>query len=326
MDNRSKVIECIRGEVVGPSRWHAEPHIANFNGRIFSDDIPFRQGGLAWRPEASGNVQEVLYFDRETPHRKYGAGLLHPGHFQYSANTGSNEEDPAAVAAANVTDFGSDSEIGDEVVQDSEPNRISSRHSDGDGEGEDFEVSNADVRCQTTMGISFCAHLPDQSSIRINLPHEIRSFWQEENSAALQTNGRYESCQREWISDDEETRTAGMWRRYPAVPVDCHVVFNASEFRQGRTLRTNVDMPEGSPIQLSIELFPRRVDSRENVWLVTVVLRNTTPLQNAREPKESILYQSYFECVVNGGELVPYPESTRPVEQMDTEERALRFL
>src|SRR6266852_2177834 len=78
MSERSNLIAWIRGELVGPSRYLVEPPAIDFHGPEFVDPDPQRRGALAWRPAEGDDIQEVLYYERETPHRKYGVGLLHP--------------------------------------------------------------------------------------------------------------------------------------------------------------------------------------------------------------------------------------------------------
>src|SRR5882672_3614391 len=79
MSERSEMIEWIRGELVGPSRLLADAAVIEFTNGEFVDPVALRRGPLAWRPEPEAALEEILYFERESPHRKYGAGLLHPG-------------------------------------------------------------------------------------------------------------------------------------------------------------------------------------------------------------------------------------------------------
>src|SRR5215471_16625963 len=79
MIERSKLIEWTRGELVGPSRPLQAPALIEFQDMDFLDPVALRSGPLAWRPSPDAEAQEVLYFQRETPHRKYGTGVLHPG-------------------------------------------------------------------------------------------------------------------------------------------------------------------------------------------------------------------------------------------------------
>jgi hypothetical protein len=79
MSERSELITWIRGEIVGPSPFLKQPLVAEFTNGEFVDTEPKRRGPVAWRPAPDADLEEILYYDRETPHRKYGAGLLHPG-------------------------------------------------------------------------------------------------------------------------------------------------------------------------------------------------------------------------------------------------------
>lgn len=86
-------------------------------------------------------------------------------------------------------------------------------------------------------------------------------------------------------------------------------------------------MSEGSPLKLCVDLFPRMVGKEaDNVWLVTVVLRNITELAEHIDPKEATLYQSYFEVVMESGSIKSYPESQRPFDELDEDEKSLALL
>src|SRR5262245_7660421 len=95
MSDRSELIAWIRGEIVGPGRWLSQPPVAEFHNEQFADPTAMRRGPLSWQPPSS-DLQEVLYYDRESPHRKYGAGLLHPA-AAYAVNA-------ADVIAVQATD------------------------------------------------------------------------------------------------------------------------------------------------------------------------------------------------------------------------------
>jgi hypothetical protein len=116
-----------------------------------------------------------------------------------------------------------------------------------------------------------------------------------------------------------------MWRRYPAVVPDCEIAIACNELSHGRTIRRDIEMPQGSPLQLRVEIFPR-YRQIENVWLLTVVLRNSATAEAAQGAHESVLYQSYFEVLPKKGHFRKYPESRRPFDQLDTEEQSLALL
>src|SRR2546423_12991235 len=98
MIERSEMIAWIRGELVGPARWLADPEIIEFVNGEFEDQTSLRRGPLAWRRDPTADPQEVLYYDRESPYRKYGAGLLHP------LGTDRNPVTPADQIAVEATD------------------------------------------------------------------------------------------------------------------------------------------------------------------------------------------------------------------------------
>ena len=83
MNERSEMIECIRGEIVGPARILKEPSIVDFVDSDFRHDSQWPNGPIVWKPGPEDDLQEVLYFDRESPFRKYGTGLLYPEGFNY---------------------------------------------------------------------------------------------------------------------------------------------------------------------------------------------------------------------------------------------------
>lgn len=323
MSERSEMIAWMRGEIIGPSRPLAELALIEFRDKEFTDLVPLRHGPLAWRHDPAAEPQEVLYFERESPHRKYGAGLLHPA----GALFASAAPDQAAAEATDTVGAEADS---DAVPAAATENADESDH-DGSGEADvpptsdesdDFEVTSPDVRRPSTMGLSFCARFDPQGRLVIRLPRTRRFAWQDSNDAAFGLNGRYEECTRRWTDQNGAAKNAPVWRRWTAVEADCEVAFERSDLVSGRKSFKDVPMPEGSPLALRVDVFPRH-QTQDDIWLLTVVLRNTTQGGN---PRESVLYQSYFEAAVEKGELKKYPESQRPFNQLDPEEQSLALL
>ena len=83
----------------------------------------------------------------------------------------------------------------------------------------------------------------------------------------------------------------------PAVLPDTAIAIEGSDLIAGQVLHRDVTMPEGSPLALRVDVFPRRIRNQNGVWLLTVVLRNTSQPTPGREPREAALYQTYFEVV-----------------------------
>jgi hypothetical protein len=319
--DRARMIAAVRAEVVGPALPLAEPTVVSFADRQFNDPLPGRRGSIVWKPRPDSAVEEVLYYDRETPHRKYGAGLLHP---QMTAQV----VDPA-VAAATVTDtVGVDTEEpeledhqdgGDDVADDDDDEDESSVGV------EDFDVTSPDVRHPSSLGISCCVVVPADGAVVITLPNHTRFNWQPDDVAPVQVNGRYEHCKRSWTDEKGVARETPVWRRQTASPADCAVRISGGELAHGAVIRKSVPALPESPIRLRVDVFPRRIKGSSDAWLLTIVLRNVTPTAE-QSPKESILYQAYFDVTVEGGSFSSYPESERPFSQLDEEEQSLVLL
>lgn len=331
MTERSQMIEWIRGEMVGPSRPLTDPDLAVFNNRDFTDLVPLRRGPLAWRPAPDATIQEVLYYERESPQRKYGMGLLHAPVLPTSIQTSSQAAEEASRTTDRIgADLGADEETdeagGIETEEKDELEDSDSATSNRPDSSDEFEVTSPDVKHPSTIGISLCVRLDEEGAISVRLPL-VRNFsWQPENTPPFQLNGRYEACTRRWTDQNGLVKTGPVWRRRPAVLPDAGVTINARELIHGRVVRKNVIMPQGSPIALSVEIFPRRLQVQQNAWLLTIVLRNMTDPATVQNQHESILCQTFFDVSVSDGCFEKYPESHRPFNQLDAEEQSLALL
>lgn len=324
MKERSELIGWVRSEVAGPSTPLSTPRIIEFNQqKEFHDPEPNRRGPLAWRPAPDAAPEEVLYYDRENPYRRYGAGLLHP------AGSDARSQDAAAAVATDT--LGTDRDLlaedgppageqGDDAAEDAAFDAAATP----DAASDEFEVTSPDVRYPSTLGVTFCVRLEDGGQIAIRLPRERRFIWQSDDSAPFALNGRYEKGTRCW-NDEKGPHTAPVWRRLPALAADTQVLISRHELFSGKKVSRNLPVMPGSPLALRIEAFPRKVRHATDTWLITVVLRNVTPASHA-ESKEAVLYQSYFDVSVSGGALERYPESERPFEKLDEEEQSLALL
>lgn len=323
MSDRSYMIEGLRGEIVGPARPISEPEVASFEDKEFVDERANRRGPLVWQPVPGEALEEVLYFNRESPHRKYGAGLLHPGG-AFTAVT-SVTATPDEVALKTTDTIGAEFDE-DEVDTVNDSTGTTDEFADPDSPEalDDFEVTSQDVRNPSTIGISFCVQLCAEGKVIIRLPQTRRFTWQEETCSPFPLNGRYESCKRRWKDERGQSQEGQMWRRNTAVLPDCAIVIPRSELTHGKVIRRDVVMPEDSPLRLRVEVFPRY--RSDDVWLLTVVLRNSTTSDVAQGAHESVLYQSYFEVSLVEGSIWKYPESQRPFNQLDSEEQSLALL
>lgn len=324
MTERSQMIEWIRSEMVGPARPLSDPELAAFIERDFTDIVSMRRGPLAWQPTPDASIQEVLYYDRESPHRKYGIGLLHAPVLPPPAPSASPIPNQAIPQTPDTLGAELEPEELDELP-DNEAQATTDDNGDPD-QTEDFEVTSPDVRHPSTIGISFCVQLDAHGSVVVRLPQSRSFFWQPEDTPQFQLNGRYEPCTRRWTDENGVEKNSPIWRRKPAVLPDTEVAIDRAELVHGHVVRKDLTMPQGSPIALRIEFFPRRLQSEENVWLLTVILRNSTDPAQVQNQHESILFQSLFEVAVSEGRFEKYPESRRPFNQLDVEEQSLALL
>lgn len=320
MSERSELIEWIRGEIVGPSRLLTDASVIEFSNGEFADSVALRRGPLAWRPDPDSALEEILYYERESPHRKYGAGLLHPG---AASTTPATKPDDVALHATDT--IGAETSADEAFVADQADE---SEEDEGAGSFEaadDFEVSSPDIRHPSTIGVSFCARLDDDGRIVVRLPQHRRFPWQDASSPAFAVNGRYERCKRRYTDDHGRDQETPIWRRHPAMLPDSQIIINRTDLVARHAVPFDVIMPEGSPISLRVEVFPRYREV-DDVWLLTVVLRNSTQTDRANEPHASVLYQTYFEIEAERGRIEKYPESQRPFDQLDQEEQSLALL
>jgi hypothetical protein len=320
MNERRTLIEWVRGEIVGPSNF-GNPGVAGFVDRVFKDPVAKRKGRLAWKPRPDGPLEEVLYFEGESPNRKYGAGLLHP---QEEA-----PQSPSDMAAAATDTQGVDASDRDER-EDSQPDADDYAEEAGEtaagSASDDFEVCGESTRKPSTMGISFCVELAADASLEVHLPSLQKFSWQLPDDPPLAVNGRYEKCSRHWINDSGQERRDPVWRRLPALGNGVTVAFQAAELCHGKTLRRNVPTPADTPISLRLDCFPRQLKGQSGKWLVTIVLRNVTLMTDAVDARELVLYQSFFEVRADKGRILPYPEGRRPFDNLDPDEQSLALL
>ena len=322
MSERSQLIDWIRSEIVGPSRPITDVAIIEFRGRDFHDPIAMRSGPLAWRPNPDAPAEEVLYYQRETPHRKYGGGALHPGPQLAPVPDQVAAEAQVAADAADTLGIEPDTDLQEDTAE----NDDDRNEGDDADASDDFEVTSPDVRHPSTIGVSFRVRLNASDSIVVRMPQRRRFSWQASTDAEFPLNGRYEPCARRWSDEEGHLKDAPVWRRIPAVLRDTAITIEGGDLVDRQVLPHIVTMPEGSPLALRLDVFPRRVPNQNNHWLLTVVLRNTSQPVQGRVPREATLYQTYFEVVAERGHLEKYPESQRPFDHLDAEEQSLSLL
>jgi hypothetical protein len=316
MKERSELVEWIRAEIVGPSR-PAQAAAAGFAEKVFNDPVSIRRGALTWLHSPDAEPQEVLFFDRESPHRKYGAGVLFP--------QDRLPADAATEAGESSDTLGTDAQPEDEQAPPPAPGPDADGDAGEEQTDDDFAVNGPDVRRPTTLGISFCVRLGPTGSLVVRLPQSKRLPWQQEDDRPFQVNGRYEQCERRWTTETGAISRAPVWRRVPAVGAGTAIPISVDRFQHGKPIPADVPLPAGSPLKLKVEVFPRHLPTQD-AWLVTVVLRNMGTSDSRENERERILYQTFFEVGLEDGTFLPYPESQRPFASRDADEQSLALL
>lgn len=329
MKERSALIAYVRGEVVGPSVPMLSPDVVEIKNGHLLDPKPGRRGSLVWRASEADTPEEILFYDRESPHRKYGAGLLHPESLEEVLRP----ELQAALAT--------DTKGVDDAPLDEEPSPDDGDGADGalspdggasgttasaDDAGLDFDVTSPDVRRPSTMAISLCARIGKGGSLVVRLPRERLFAWQADGDQPFPVNGRYELVHRTEQLEGGGGRESDVWRRVPAVPPECSIVFTEHELSDGAPILKSVEELNPKGPALRFEVFPRAVGGRAEHFLITVALRNRKTTASKKESHEATLYQTYFEVAIEGGEIVRYPESRRIFDDLDLDEQSLALL
>ena len=260
MKERSSMIGWVRGEIVGPTVFLEKPTVVEFKkvpvkviakdpARVpdkdsyeFSHETQWPSGPIAWKPEEDEELQEVLYFDREPPFRKYGSGILHPEDRQ---NFTKSADDLALRSTDNIgVEPGIDSgeEFENEDIREEELNRGKPTEVNDPEDTDDFDISNTDYRYPSSMSISFCVQLSEKSEIIVVLPKRRKFAWQEEDSTTFQLNGRYQNGYRVGVSKDGNEFKFPVYRRVPALDENTKLYFKKAEFVSEKAISKKIKL------------------------------------------------------------------------------------
>lgn len=332
---RSILIERIRGQIVGPSRTIKKPQLVSFENKLLKEPPDGYIGPICWKPEPISEAQEILYFDRESPSREYGAGALYPiGYIESveerDVSTDNNEARDSNISSEISDDRDSNPNINEDEEEVIENTVDGNQSADSVAQDYDFEISSPDVYKPSTMGISFCVEINDDGNLEFKLPLCKRFFWQNDDAKPFQLNGCYVAAQaigRE--TKDKKINLRKVWMRMPISKEDITVTIPCRDLKDGDPILDKQVDANLSAINLCFDIFPRSYGDAPNKWLITVYLKNTTQW-SSNSPHDATtaatLFQSHFEVSVKGGKLLPYPESKRNSKDMDDDESSLSLL
>jgi hypothetical protein len=304
--NRKIIMAALREELVGPSPQGEELDCSNAIN--FEDITKFR---MPWKQKNTG--EEILQRDR--PLKRYGIGVLYP-----FATPDENEETitltDAARSIAEIEEPEGVTSIDNLLTAEGEKdieNIIKRADSiGGDTDPYDLDLTSANTYRPSSIGISFLAEFPIDSSLFVEVP----SFNEFHKSAV---NGRYakkkvrvEGKDRDWWLRSSVTMKA-TFSGTDVCATDGNISSNSLE-------SNNLD-----GLDLRIEVFSRPTEAART-RLITVCLVNRT---TARDPVDQYcLFQSYFQVsIVTPDKLphiLPYPSSQK--DSMDDEDRSILLL
>jgi hypothetical protein len=321
IESRAKLVEFVRGELVGPFRTIAKSKEVILIENKFQRGLD-EQGLIHWKDGTQ--EQEIVYYKGESPIQNYAIGLLH---------SLADSQNVSEMAASEFDEKSEDeqkelqrkkSEDEKKELQQSEYSRIKADASVGidEGDSDDLNLSNIDARAPSNMAISIFASFKDGGKININLPKHVKFEWQE-SEAPFEVNGRYSKCSQIFKDAQGTNKESDAWKRHSSVKDNCIVSIDSKEFIHEKKIVVSKEklIAEDCSLDLRLEIYPRKFGSN---WLLTVVIRNETKSKGNKV--EGTLFQTYFDLSISNGEFIPYPESNSFKEHEDKDDLSLKLL
>ena len=318
IESRAKLVEFVRGELVGPFRTIEPSKEVTLVENKFHRELD-EQGLIHWND--GQYKQEIVYFKGESPTQNYAIGLLHP----------MGEVQSVEVVAALEVDEKSEIEI-EELENKKSKDELDvlqkrwAKNSNSvgveEGDSDDLDLSNTDARAPSNMAISIFASFEEEGKLSINLPRFVKFDWQE-SEEAFEVNGRYLKCTQVCKDAQGAERERGAWKRSSAFLDNCSVSIDNKEFIHGKKITVPKEkiIASGCALDLILEIYPRKVGGN---WLLTVVIRNETKSKGSKV--EETLFQTYLDLSISNGEFSPYPESNSSQEYEDKDDASLKLL
>ena len=297
--SRDRLVLALRRELMGPCC--AGRPIEVGKEIICEDSARFYESNVQ-----ANSRNEIIKGDN--PRKRYGIGVLYP-----AVKPREDDEDPEESGTSESKEkaaegISADCRKGLEKALDNISGNLFQK------DGDDFDISLANLGRPKSMGISFIADLVEGSSVRVTVK-----------------GARYRPVSAR-MRDEGKSRT--WWLR---IPVRVIAVFNGENILKKKglikadTLTLNKDC-EG--INIQVELLsrpsPSDISALSRIRLITVCVVNRTPggSEETFNLDERCLFQSRFSVRVEAPDkksyILPYPEAS--MQQMDEEEESLRLL
>ena len=304
--NRKIIMKALREELVGPSPQGEELDCSD--SIIFEDIAKFR---MPWKQKVTG--EEILQRDR--PLKRYGIGVLYP------LNTPDKTDETVLPVDASI-DATDPQEAEEEAaietlltakgVKNIEDIVKRSESGGGDTNPYDLDLSSANTYRPSSIGISFLAEFPADTSLVVDVP----SFDITNNFGV---NGRYKKKKVQVQGKDRE-----WWLRSP---VTMKATFSGDTIcaTDGKVASGSFEGENIDGLDLRIEVFSRPHDA-PRTRLLTVCLINR---MHDKEPTDQYcLFQSFFNVHVASTDgmphILPYP-SVKQIN-MDEEDQSISLL
>ncbi len=267
VSNRRKIMKILREELVGPSPQGDE---LDCSGPVIFEDITkFR---LPWKQKDTR--EEILQRDR--PLKRYGIGVLYP--------LGTLDETEETVqltdASISITEPKTEKEpVAEELLTPRDKEDIA-KIGGGDTDPYDFDLTSANTYRPSSIGISFLAEFPPDSSLVVEVPsydsvHEIG------------VNGRY-ARKKAQVEGKE-------WDWWLRSSIKLKAVFDGNTIcmTDGKIAATSLESENVDGLDLRIEVFSRPHETLQT-RLMTVCLVNRLPDKDPTD--QYCLFQTFFSC------------------------------
>jgi len=297
--NRKKMVIALRREMMGPAPF-GQP-VDCSNGKIICEDLE-----SLYNPNVQKNpYNEIL--KGESPHRRYGVGVLYP-----VGNINVENEDPEESGTLEETP--TEEGIGKECLKNLEKSLNEIGSGGPEKETEDFDISLANLARPCSMGFSFLAELNNDCSLTITAK-----------------GGRYRRREAEH-TESGKTKTTLWWLRSN--------VKITTTFKAQSILEKNGIIPSDVPpvtvncdgLDIRIELFSRPAPSNKEgnspLRLITICMVNRTGMKAVDSLDENCLFQSRFvvKAVDRNGAGIVHPYPVPELSSSNEEEQSLRLL